>query len=735
MGKIVILDENTANQIAAGEVVERPASVVKELVENSIDAKSTNISVEISNGGISFIKVVDNGSGIEEDDIEIAFERHSTSKIRRASDLEAITSLGFRGEALASIASVSTVEVTSRPAHREYGRYVKIQGGTLLESNQVGCPAGTTFIVRELFYNTPARFKFLKKDSTEAGYVSDIVSRIALGNPDISFRLINNRNTVIHTPGNNDLLSTIYSLYGKETAKECMEISYEDENVKISGCAGRPEIARANRNYQSIYLNRRYIKNKIISSAIDEAYKTYLMKNKFAFIVLYMELNPLLVDVNVHPTKMEVRFSREQEIFRAVYHAVNNALLSKTHIRNISLTESPKNYFKFDQPSKKEADYVQQKLDTDRKFSGYNYDDFKIKNDDTLKQTWENLSVKDSAKIDNRKDEYKDEYINKDEAKNKVDINVVKKDKPIDSSSKKIIDRTPNEVFESAGESINESANEPVDGKINEPIDKVSIEPYEITSKSTDKDCYNFCETGYDNDLKDIGNKPKDNCDDVDNNADTNYDKIRADKDDLSTKKDIEQNIFQSARIIGQVFSTYILLQNGDDLIIIDQHAAHERIRFEELREKYAKNESLAQYLLTPVVIELTNQEIAFIEEEKELLNKFGFIFESFGNNSIILRSIPVSDVSVGIKEAFLEIVDFLMSKGKKYDRIIEEEALYRIACKSAVKANKKLDEIEIKGILDKLNVLENPYTCPHGRPTVIKITKYEFEKMFKRIV
>ncbi|HHV28677.1 DNA mismatch repair endonuclease MutL [Acetivibrio mesophilus] len=717
MGKIVILDENTSNQIAAGEVVERPASVVKELVENSIDAGSTNISVEISNGGVSLIKVVDNGSGIEEDDIEIAFERHSTSKIRKASDLEAITSLGFRGEALASIASVSTVEVTSRPAHREYGRYVKIQGGTLIESNQTGCPVGTTFIVRELFYNTPARFKFLKKDSTEAGYVSDIVSRIALGNPDISFRLINNRNTVIHTPGNNDLLSTIYSLYGKETAKECMEVSYEDESIKITGYAGRPEIARSNRNYQSIYLNRRYIKNKVISSAIDEAYKTYLLKNKFAFIVLYIELNPLLVDVNVHPTKMEVRFSREQDIFRAVYHAVNNALLSKTHIRNVAISDNPKNYFKFGQPPKKEADYVQQKLDTGSKYTGYNYEDLTIKKADTVKESapWENAIAKDSAKINNRKNEVINKAVN--EAINEA-INEVENDKPINGP----ID---NEVNKPINEPINKLIDEPIYDLIDKPLDK----PENIASSSKSAD--------FDNNLIDISNSPKDNCDNVDkpNNADIDSNETNAVEDDGRAEQDIERNVFLGARIIGQVFSTYILLQNGDDFIIIDQHAAHERIRFEELKEKYGRNESLSQYLLTPVVIEFTNQEIAFIEEERELLNKLGFIFESFGNNSIILRSVPITDENVGIKESFLGIVDFLMSKGKKYDRIIEEEVLYQIACKSAVKANKKLDEMEIKSILEKLNLLENPYTCPHGRPTVIKITKYEFEKMFKRIV
>ena len=685
MGRIVILDENTSNQIAAGEVVERPASVVKELVENSIDAGSTNISVEISNGGISLIKVVDNGAGFEEDDMEIAFERHSTSKIRKASDLEAITTLGFRGEALASIASVSTVELTSRQAKNTYGRHVKFKGGTLIESGQVGCPVGTTFVVRELFYNTPARFKFLKKDSTEAGYVSDIVSRIALGNPHISLRLINNRNTVIHTPGNNDVLSTIFSLYGKETAKDCMEISYSDEKIKIKGYAGRPEIARSNRNYQSIYLNGRYIKNKVISSAIDEAYKTFLLKNKHAFIVLYMELNPMLVDVNVHPTKTEVRFSQEQDIFRAVYHAVNNTLLGKSHVRSIELGENQKHYFRFEGDVKSKGDFVQQKLNTaNRKNDGV----------ETSRRTTEStLEKRDVVEKDNN------------------------------YSNARVEDKT-GEVL------INK-------GLIREEIKdrKLSGEGYIKKDLSGD----NIKSEGIDS--KDIldGNLKSEDLTGEDLSAQENISKDLSRRGiDLKEGEALGQDtetIFQDAIIIGQAFSTYILLQKDEDLILIDQHAAHERIMFETLKEKYLKKENLAQYLLASEVIELTNQELGFIEEEKDLLNKLGFNFETFGNTSIILRSVPVDIDGGGIKEAFMGIVDFLMSKGNKGDSIIEEEALYQIACKSAIKANKRLDEKEIKELLQELEELENPYTCPHGRPTIIKITRYEFEKMFKRVL
>lgn len=694
MGKIVILDENTSNQIAAGEVVERPASVVKELVENSIDAGSTNISVEINSGGISLIKVVDNGSGIDEDDMEIAFERHSTSKIRRANDLEAITTLGFRGEALASIASVSIVELTSRPADKPFGRYIKIKGGSLIESSQTGCPVGTTFVVRDLFYNTPARFKFLKKDSTEAGYVSDIINRIALGNPEVSFRLINNRNTVIHTPGNNDLLSTIFSLYGKETAKECMKVCYEDEKIKIEGYAGKPEIARSNRNYQSIYINGRYIKNKVISSAIDEAYKTYLLKNKFAFIVLNIEINPMLVDVNVHPTKMEVRFSGEQDIFRSVYHAINNALLSKSHIRNVELPEKSKNYFKFEENYKKKADYVQQGLDTSYK--------------NTKSSEFTEIKIKKEVMEDNIKPELEIKPQNVSEniiVSNIKDVNANKNSEYIFNDSNNCNGGTVKEETDS------KEAFKTENNRKENYIEKPNARASETVPDNNNDHLQDNAESNLTNKATDIKNKDK-----------THY-------------TDNDRSIILNSKIIGQAFSTYILLQNADNLILIDQHAAHERIKFEELKEKYKRNENLSQYLLTSVVIELTNQEISCIEEEKKLLNKLGFIFESFGNNSIILRSVPVLDESVGIKEAFLEIVDFLIAKGKKNDTIIEEEALYQIACKSAVKANKRLDEIEIRSILENLQNLENPYTCPHGRPTIIKITKYEFEKMFKRIV
>ncbi len=699
MGRIVILDENTSNQIAAGEVVERPASVVKELVENSIDAGSTSISVEISNGGVSLIKVVDSGSGMEEDDVEIAFDRHATSKIRNSHDLEAITTLGFRGEALASIASVATVEITTRVKDNEYGKYVRIQGGVLKETNRTGCPIGTTIVVKELFYNTPARYKFLKKDTTEAGYISDIVSRIALGKPHISMRFISNRKTVIHTPGNSDLLSTIFSIYGKETAKECVEIVYEDEKIKITGYAGKPEIARSNRNHQSIYINGRYIKNKIISAAIDEAYKTFLLKNKFAFVVLNLEINPVLVDVNVHPTKMEVRFSGEQDIFRAVYHAISNALLSKSLIRNVELSEKSDNYFKFNSSSIAKDEFIQQGL--------------KSSSEDTpvLKQHPASLIAREeTAPVINGHEKF-------EASKNEFTKSPEMPKKPYEKQGVKKIESVM-------------VAEQP------EIVKKRDVSDAEKTKSSFDK-VLEKKDTVYTDNYKDNFLKEESN-DKESNDKEPNNNVSRCDPKeitDYSGDKDTAKNILLNSNIIGQVFFTYILLQNEDNLIVIDQHAAHERIMFEKLVKRYRNKENLAQFLLTSEVIELTGREIGFIEEEKELLGSLGFTFENFGSSSVILRSVPYNCQNSCAKEVFLKIVDLLMSGEKRDDKIIEEEALYQIACKSAIKANLRLTEIEIKSMIKELMEIENPYTCPHGRPTIIKITKYEFEKMFKRII
>jgi DNA mismatch repair protein MutL len=592
MGKIIALDEGTINRIAAGEVIERPASIVKELVENSIDAGASKIDVKIKRGGIPFIRVWDNGSGIEKEDVRAAFERHSTSKIKHSTELSSVLSLGFRGEALASIAAVSKVEMVTRTESTSYGTKINLAGGNIIDISQVGASVGTLITIKDVFYNTPARFKFLKRDSTESGYVADILNRIALSSPSISIGLENNGTKVINTPGNNDLLSTIVSIYGTEVGKSVLKIEYEDELVSITGYAGKPEISRSNRNHQSIFVNGRYTKSKILTAAIDEAYRTYLMKNRFAFLVLKIEINPSTIDINVHPTKMEVRFSDESNIFRAVYHSINNTLIRESKIREINSGISM---------NKEENDNFKKNINT--------------------------LGNNDEPKL------------------------------PLEEVNNFLI------------------------GEVNKS--------------------YNNLE-------------------------------IREDVLDTEAKTDISQSI-GGAKLIGQLFSTYIVLQKDSNIFVIDQHAAHERIVFEELKKKYFNNEPLSQGLISPYVINLTYQELKAFGEHKDFFNKLGYIYEEFGNNSIMIRALPYGEAFEDEKENLLQLLDILIDSVKEDYNAIIDKVLYKIACKTAIKANMNLKGEETKELLKKLLTLDNPYTCPHGRPTAVKISKDEIEKIFKR--
>ncbi|MFA6308405.1 MAG: DNA mismatch repair endonuclease MutL [Clostridia bacterium] len=660
MGKIIILDENTSNKIAAGEVIDRPSSLVKELVENSIDANAKNITVEIKSGGIKLIKVIDDGFGIDEDDVEISFERHATSKIRNADDLESIKTMGFRGEALASIAAVSYVELRSRVKDNQVGRFVKIRGGVIEDIGQAGHPVGTSINVNELFFNTPARFKFLKKDTTEEGYISDILGRIALSHPNISIKYISNNKVLMHTPGNNDLLSTIFSIYGKDTAKNLLEINYSDEKVKITGFAGKPDSSRANRNYQTLLINGRYFKSKIISSAIDLAYKTLLMKNKYAFIVLNIETNPVFVDVNVHPSKIEVKFSDEQAVFRSVFHAVENTLKENTLIKEILLDKN--DAFKFNNENKNEN-----------------------KNDNRYSQ--------EAIKHDTNSQEI-------DEARREIS----KSTEEIGKSGE-TADKPGNDDFVRMKTIVSEA--DVLDNSYKQNKNVIQTENGAIPQEKKHEELWAQEDKEKEEGLKLQGNK----------------------------EKEIDAKSLLNARIIGQVFSTYIILECGQNLILIDQHAAHERIMYEALKKKYLKGDTLSQSLLTPVVIELTGKEVRFVQNKDDFFKSIGFVFEDFGSNSIILRGVPYDGIGINERDVFLSVLDRAQSIDNMDSEKKTDDLLYTIACKAAVKANKHLDEREIKNILVGLSGIENPYTCPHGRPTIISISKYEAEKMFKRII
>ncbi|HEY5584901.1 MAG TPA: DNA mismatch repair endonuclease MutL [Ruminiclostridium sp.] len=662
MGCIIVLDENTSNKIAAGEVVEKPASVIKELVENSIDAGATSISVDIRNGGISYIKVTDNGSGMDEDDVELAFERHATSKIKRAEDLDSIITMGFRGEALASIAAVSSVELQTKTASNTYGMYVHISGGILREVRQTGCPVGTTFIIKDLFFNTPARYKFLKKDATEAGYISDTISRIALGNPDITFRLMNGKVLQIHTPGNNDLKSAIYSIYGKEIIKELIQVEYQDEKFKITGYVGKPEAARSNRNYQSLYINKRYVKSKLVSYAVEQAYSSILMKNKFPFYVLNIELNPHLVDANVHPAKMDVRFADESNLSRAIHMAVSKAVSSGSLFNPVSVSNKDREIFKFKnvEPQK---EYVQEQLghkanidDGNAAYSAKEFSTNQSQIQDMIKSKQSEVKYEGYSAFNNKK------------IAENTSAEIRMFTKAMEPLVRTDLRKASSQVFYSESKSI-----------INEPP---------------------------------AANEPS---------AEPQHEKATPELADM--------------KYIGQAFSTYIILQNCEELILVDQHAAHERILYEKLKTKFESQENTTQLLLEPVVVQLQAYELNVIKAKEELFNKIGFVFEDFGNNSIIIRGIPYLVEGYSPKDLFLELTNKLQEAIKPVNTPVADEIIHSIACKAAIKANKKLDEREVHQLLSELANTGRRYTCPHGRPTVIRLTKYELEKMFKRIV
>ncbi len=619
MGKIVILDEHTANKIAAGEVVERPASIVKELCENSIDAGAASISVEIKNGGISYIRIVDNGSGINKDDVEIAFEKHSTSKIRSADDLHSITSMGFRGEALASIAAVSRVELVTRTADDIEGSRITVEGGNIAQREDTGCPVGTSITVRDLFFNTPARYKFLKKDYTEAGYIEEAITRLALGYPGISFKFINSGSLVLQTPGSSDLLSCAYSIFGS-TAKAAVPINYEEDGIKLSGLAGKPEIARANRSRQMFFINNRFIRNKTLTTAVEEAYKTLIPSGKHPFIILNIALDPQLIDVNVHPTKQEVRFSDESKVFRAVYHGAKNVLLGGEDL--IPQFEDKKyGTFKSDYGAKVSEVYEQGRLETTS--------------------------------------EKKPKTIFSHRLNNATNGNNYNKAVPAglsDYSQDRII---------------------PVhsDGGV-----QTEIPELHVTSVAEEDSSHNL-----------------------------------------------------EFRIIGTVFSTYILVEYDDQLYIIDQHAAHERVMFEKLVKERRKGNRLSQMLLIPEIVELTHKEIGIIEENRKMLSNIGFELEQFGNNTLKVSAVPLMSDRSSAKDILLDLIDNLAGQLRGEERYPEEALLYRVACKSAVKANRNLTREEISGLLSSMADLENPFTCPHGRPTVVKMTRHEIERKFGR--
>ena len=719
MGNIVLLDDLTINKIAAGEVIERPASVVKEMVENSIDAGATAITVEIKNGGISFIRITDNGKGIAKDDTEIAFERHATSKIRTANDIETIHSMGFRGEALASIAAVANVELVTKTEKDEIGTRVVVEAGKVLEHEEIGCKTGTSITVKNLFFNTPVRYKFLKKDFTESGYIEDAITRLALVNPHIAFKLINSGKTIIQTNGNGDVQAVIYGIYGKNIAENVLKVDYTYEDIHITGVIGKPEIARSNRSNQLFFVNNRYVKDKALSGAIEKAFKGLLTIGKYAFSILNIDMDPAKVDVNVHPAKLEVRFADDSKIFKSVYHAVNDTLLKNDLIKG---SEKPEEGFVNTQNTSLFGNRVSSTTEALQKnrFNGL-------------------LELQRKIKEDLEKS--KAELNSKSEEENKL-LNTVKNiENPLENKV--------SNVEETKQDIKVEETEAPKDITPEEP--KIKIEQLEEASKEIDKQIENIAneniketpKTSFDEMyFKIFGTKPPKPEGNEDSNKDENE---IEDSAHLLKPNEVENtNLFDNIeddykykpqyKFVGIVFNTYIIFEMDNEMYIMDQHAAHERIMFEKVKKNYYSDEAKdSQLMLLPDIITLTHKEMDIAKENMDLFRKAGFIIDEFGENTIKISGTPSICVDLNTRELFLETLDEINAVARTAKQEKENRFLATIACKSAVKAHMVLTKEEVESLMDELLKLTNPFTCPHGRPTVIKMSKYEIERKFER--
>lgn len=694
--KINVLPTEIANMIAAGEVVERPASVVKELVENSIDAGATSITVEIKKGGMSFIRISDNGIGIDQGEVVTAFMRHATSKIKTESDLNSIYTLGFRGEALASIAAVSRVDIFTKPKEQKNGYHVSIEGGTITDEGESGCPDGTTITVRDLFFNTPARMKFLKNDATETSYVTDTVNKMILSHPEVAFHLINNGKTVVRSQGGGKLIDAIYSVFGKDYARNMQKIEFADDNIRVSGFIGNSSIARKDRRHQIFYINGRNISSKILSASVSEACKNTLMTGKFPVVVLLIDLKANFVDVNVHPTKMEVRFSDDKKIYHSVYWAVKNTLSGAKYIPEVS-TE-PKRVMpapSFDTPLTKERSEIN------------------FLRDEYIKSA---VSTSKATANENRPCEKTAQFTEKASPASVDTPNV--KDKSESTVSTQVAPKKTIPAYDIPERFIrnNSKDNSAVDNYVK------NTKPEEITEKEADKPLK-------DNQVQ-SQECPRNCANDI--TADSSS---RPKNDNVETAQLQQMRANIDFRIAGQIFGTYIILQKDNDMLIIDQHAAHERLYFEEFMEDYKNKSFKPQVLLIPIVMDFNPVDFELAQSSKEFFETLGYEIDVFGEKSIIIRQIPYAEDEHIVRDTIDEIVSLIASHSVDIKKELFEEALHTMACKRAVKGNHELSKEEIESLCERVLSLPDINTCPHGRPIMTKLSKYQLEKQFKRIV
>lgn len=651
MADIQVLDQKTIDQIAAGEVIERPSSVVKELVENSIDAGATAVTVEIRDGGTSFIRVTDNGSGIDRDQVSVAFLRHSTSKIRAVEDLFHVASLGFRGEALSSIASIAMVELITKTREADAGvRYV-IEGGVEKKLEEMAAPEGTTFLVRSLFYNTPARRKFLKSPMTEAGYISDLMERLALSHPDISFQLINNGQTKLHTSGNHSLKDVIYHIYGREIAANLAEIDAVQGPVHMTGFIGKPVISRGNRAYENYFINGRYIKSNVIARGIEEGYRTFLMQHKYPFTALHFAIDGDLLDVNVHPTKMELRFSNQEQLYRFVKDTVHQGLMGRELIPEVELpkAEPPK-------PEPPKAESPEQKVQEEKPIAP-------TPQERNLEYFMAQMKKRVNAEYEEKKAAPEQKAKPEPEQKPEQKLELLREEGVYRASRKGVPRENPKEIQKETPKEIPEA-------------EQLDLFEHRLLN-------------------------PK-------------------------TKSDII--------LIGQLFDTYWLVQFEDKFYLIDQHAAHEKVLYERTVKALEKKEIISQMVSPPLILTLNMQEAARLMEYQDYFKELGFEIEPFGGKEYAVSAVPANLYGLAEQDLFMELLDNLEYAGGKNTEMILDK-IASMSCKAAVKGNQRLSTAEARELIEELLTLDNPYNCPHGRPTIIAMTKQEIEKKFKRIV
>lgn len=665
MAGIHILDSETIDKIAAGEVVERPASVVKELVENALDAGATAVTVEAKDGGIEFVRVTDNGGGMEQGQLRTAFLRHATSKIENAEDLTRISSLGFRGEALSSIAAVSKVEVITKTRDSLTGSRIVLEGAREVSLDEVGAPDGTTFLMRNLFYNTPVRRKFLKTPVTEGGYIADLMEHLALSRPDVSFKFVLGNQTRFHTSGNGDLREVIYRIYGREVAASLVPIQWEQDGFLVDGYLGKPVIVRSNRNFEIYFINGRFIRSSVVAKAIEEGYKEYLMQHKFPFCVLHIRMDPHRVDVNVHPTKMDVRFTNAMDFCGALCEAVRNTLKNREMI--------PEALFGAEKGAVKEERQRQKELQRE-----HTPEPFEQKRTDAYK-------VMEETRYQAAAGDFK---------QNPVWTRVVgeKKAEPVKAAHEEIA----SEETKASSEVFFQEAELPEEASFQEtPVREIQAPEKEAISPQSPMQ-----------------------------------------QMDLFEEKLLTADNRTKYRLIGQVFDTYWIIQFEDKLLFMDQHAAHEKVKYERLIRQYQEKNIVSQSLLPPVIVSLTGQEEVVLKEYLNDFQALGFEVEAFGGSEYALRSVPADLYGCSEREMFLEVLDELGSGGTARGSFkVVEEKIASMSCKAAVKGNNRMSAEEAQELIDELLTLENPYNCPHGRPTIITMSKMELEKKFKRIV